>query len=324
MSGAIPLLGAVVEIEAIRSPAERFHCKPYHAVIAASTCVLRQRAMDRGSNPGDAFRGGVSRFENCVECPDGQAVAKRVGDEVPLERTVSCSICGEFGHNRQSCPRRGEGGEVFANRDEALAKLEKDIEERRARRARGELPVSTPEVPRDEKLGARMNRCGKCGQPGHKATTCGRAEPSKTQRVRLPKLAPVAAQAAPVATKVATEDHESSQPPEVSAATVIAKETARASSKAIQKLRGERDEALRAIRQLETKLRRAKKNRARLDKLAELVTLDLDRESESAGEAWASWVQAGRRLQVILDKPKAPGPEVRKAKVFVDSVLGPR
>lgn len=74
MSLALP---RVVPLDALTTPRERFRCVPLVAVMAAGTCVLKQRRAqvehDSGSWPG-------AEPPPCLNCIDGKRVQERLDD----------------------------------------------------------------------------------------------------------------------------------------------------------------------------------------------------------------------------------------------------
>ena len=65
-----------VPIELVRRPLDRFRCDPYHAVITAQTCLMRQERCARGTNAELLRRGHEGGdYARCTpECPLGAKI----------------------------------------------------------------------------------------------------------------------------------------------------------------------------------------------------------------------------------------------------------
>lgn len=69
-----------VPIELVRRPLDRFRCDPYHAVITAQTCLMRQERCARGTNAELLRRGHEGGdYARCTpECPLGAKIRENV------------------------------------------------------------------------------------------------------------------------------------------------------------------------------------------------------------------------------------------------------
>lgn len=127
---------AIIPIERLASPRQRFRCEPYSAVLMAGACVLRQRAVHEHRGGGKS----TVTFVRCVQCADGARVAKRVGNEVrDIEMLAS-----------KPATRRARGAAyvpdgtaaIIARQRQQAAALDADLAERIG--AAAPAPIASP------------------------------------------------------------------------------------------------------------------------------------------------------------------------------------
>lgn len=79
--GPVPSLLVALPVEQLTSPLQRFRCVPFSAVLAASTCIERQKLAGGTFAPTSAgvqARAAANAAARCKSCPLGRSVAAQI------------------------------------------------------------------------------------------------------------------------------------------------------------------------------------------------------------------------------------------------------